>query len=198
MGQTLSPNPNHVKTIPFASLLVTALTFSGCGQFRSSQAWSVATDTRIADRGEAGGEAYAEGLQQKMAARGVEARVVKFHYRVSPQTDGITQTGVIYRNETTPRFPWFFVDNRTSKPVWLPNGSVEEQLRFVVRNPTIEVLETRDASAPVATRLAPEKRVDQWASIFRQMHGTAYDSSSPVDRAKMASLKKRSVASLRM
>lgn len=173
-------------------LLVTfASALSGCSLFDSSEAWNIAMHSKVAGRGERGAsESYARDLQHELAAHHIEARVVTFRCAVNPRFGGgIAKSGVLYRNEASPRYPWWFMDNAVARPVWLPNGPVEEQLRFAKRDGSITLEGApEEEPAQITMHLAAPKN---WEQIFKRVHGTSYDRTSPADQEKMFVLKRQ-------
>ena len=119
------------------SIAVSAcLVLTGCQMFRRSPVWEKAVHTRIApaSEGDSSGR-YAGELRREFKADRIEHRVVTYQYRYSSRLrDEATaeRTAVIYRDESNPKYPWWLKDETSHRPVWLPNGPVEQQLRFYI------------------------------------------------------------------
>jgi hypothetical protein len=190
-----------------------SMALSGCGMFKSSEAWETVMNTKIPGRGDpAQSDAYARQLQHVLAAKGIESKIVTFRYSVNSRGVNVRSDGksvvtglsefsvLLYRNDTTPDNPWWMMDNALSAPVWLPNGTLEQQLRFAGRRP-LEIVAVRDSSGASAVaasqRPAPssasEPVAGDWAYLFRRIHGSRYDPASAMDRHKMATLKESTV-----
>ena len=78
---------------------------------------------------------YAAGLHRELTADRIEHKVVIFRYRYNTRLrDEVTteRTAVIYRDDANPKYPWWLKDESSHRTVWLPNGSVEQQLRFYI------------------------------------------------------------------
>lgn len=148
--------------------LVACLALCGCGAFRRSSTWATVTSARINTRHEADpSKAYAAQLSRTLQSASVEHKVVtyQYRYRTRLREEAIgTRTAVIYRDNTNAKNPWWLMDDRLNKPVWLPGQELNRQVSFYLRD-SAEVIETRDvhgavenktmlASAPAASMLA--------------------------------------------
>ena len=172
---------------------------AGCGMFRRSSTWDAIEHAPIASRGDsAESEAYAQHLHALLSEKGIESKVIHFRYRVLGRwgvPGSITQSAVIYRNEATPEFPWWFMDNVRTSPLWLPNGTVQEQVRFAEKRHyfvevTDEGAERALSENPKLNRNHKEAPQTEWKLLFKHVHGTSYDPASALDRRKMAELKR--------
>ena len=194
-------------------------------------------------------EAYLNKLHKVLAADKVEHKVVTYQYRYQTRMrdEAVgTQTAVLYKDNSDPRNPWWLVNTRTGKPVWLPGEDVNKQVAFYMRRKAEVVAQQSfgggepggaatmvakhnlvvPADVPAVTRIAkiktapvsetavaepapfirparfgpathgvtipftpPAPAESQYDEQFRRAHGTDYDSSSPIDRRKMETLK---------
>jgi hypothetical protein len=76
----------------------------------------------------------------------VEHKLVTYQYRYTTRLreEAIgTRTAVIYRDNHSPNYPWWLVDERTRKPVWLPNGDVQKQVQFYAQHHT-EIVDVKE------------------------------------------------------
>ena len=85
--------------------------------------------------------AYAEALHGRFQAAGIRSRVVRFQttVRIRGEDQTFPRTAVIYEDPTTPAHPSWYMDQSLFKPVWLPEGSLESQLRFATKQRRISV-----------------------------------------------------------
>ena len=122
------------KTVSLA--LTACLALTGCQMFRKSPTWTKVVHTRIAVPAEGDiSKAYAAGLHRELKADRIAHQVVTYQYRYrSRLRDDATaeRTAVIYRDDTNPAYPFWLKDETSNRPVWLPNGSAEQQIRFYV------------------------------------------------------------------
>ena len=204
--------------------IAACLAFTGCQIFHKSPTWKKVVSTRVALPADGDSSTiYADGLHRELKASRIEHKVVTYQYRYrSPLRDDATaeRTAVIYHDETNPKYPWWIKDESSGRPTWLPNGSVEQQLRFYVGR-DVEVTSPDRLSGdgkgiagsdrePVLRRIARALRLAPPAiaeaprgldpdETFRSVHGTAFDSTSRTDREKMNALlrARNSVASPR-
>ena len=189
------------KTISIA--VSACLVLTGCQMFRKSPTWDKAVHTRIALPVEGdSSKQYADGLHREFKADRVEHKVVTYQYRYSSRLrDDATaeRTAVIYRDETNPKYPWWLKDETSNRPVWLPNGSVEQQLRFYIGR-DVEIIDPGHGNGIEDKQIARPKmrhrhaeyiappRSGEPGAIFRETHGTAFNPASAVDREKMNAL----------
>lgn len=142
--------------IPHAIAAAVALVLCGCAVFRRSPTWEsvVASRSHYSDAQEASGKGgYIQHLHQILSHAGVEHKVVEyhFHYRNAYREEAVeSATAVIYRDDTTPRNPWWVMDEYHNVPLWLPNWKVDAQLEFFIQH-EVEVISVKEyaAAAPV-------------------------------------------------
>jgi hypothetical protein len=141
-----------LKLLLIPSLLV--VTLCGCQVFRRSETWAKVTDVRVDTRGSHDpSSAYADELHRTLANDRVEHKVVTYQYRYTTRLREeavATRTAVIYKDQNTPGYPWWLMDDRTGKPVWLPNGDVQKQVQFYLRG-RAEVVELREFATDGST-----------------------------------------------
>lgn len=78
-------------------------------------------------------ESYTNKLHRMLTEQKVEHKVVTYQYRYQTRLrdEAVgTQTVVIYKDNSDPRNPWWLVNSRTGKPVWLPGEDVNNQVDF--------------------------------------------------------------------
>src|SRR5215210_3008844 len=130
-----------------AALLSTvAACLCSCQSLERSKGWDTVMTARIPGRGDQmQSEAYAQQMHEQLSGKGVENKLITLRYTTYGREQRVmTHGAVIYRNETTPEFPWWFVDNTRAAPLWLPNGTLEEQLRFATRLHDFEIVSVRE------------------------------------------------------
>jgi hypothetical protein len=164
----------------FASCMI----LSGCAVQRKSTVWQQVIDApRVAPSGPNTSEAYSKNLHETLQKAGVPHKVVTYNYPFSSKFDGngtAQRTSVIYRDVNSPAYPWWIVDERLSRPVWLPTESVERQVNFFLRRPaqvvTLREYGAGDAKAvaaaepkrrAVAEQVAPTTRIQAVADAER-------------------------------
>ena len=197
---------------PLSLSIAACIALTGCQLFHKSPIWKKVVSTRIALPREGDtSKIYAEGLHRELLAGDIEHKVVtyQYSYRSHLRSDATAErTVVIYRDDVNAKYPWWLKDERRGRPVWLPNGSVEEQLQFYVGQ-DVDIVSTGDGKqmAPVAERepvlrriarslrlsvppppVAERLQLPSFYAIFRNTHGTEYDPTSPVDRKKMQAI----------
>lgn len=208
--------PEFMPRIAFP-LLIACLALASCGVLKKSDVW----DTVIRNRPNLAGAAdpsmaYAAHLHRVLTAKGVEHRVVtyQFQYTTLLREEAIGErTAVIYRDDTNPATPWWITDDRLSRPVWLPNGTVEKQLNHACRA-RASIVKLRDfpgshdgktvvapdrrtgfrngrseALRPVALGPGPAPSAAGLGDLFERRHGTPFDPASVLDRRKMTALR---------
>ena len=118
----------------FLFALSACLAMTGCQSFRTSPIWKKIVHARIELPREGDtSKRYAMDLHGKLTADGIEHKVVTYQYRHHTRRGDevpVERSVVIYRDDTKAKYPWWLKDHSSNRPVWLPNGSVEEQLRF--------------------------------------------------------------------
>lgn len=170
------------------------LLFTGCGAFKASPAWAAATSLKVPGKGDYDQSgAYARAVSAELSRQGIENKVVTFRYSVIDGANAekvITRSSVIYKDDTQPGYPWWLIDNLIRLPVWLPNGSVAEQVHFVTRYQP-EILATDEGRAPVyvgVPAVADAPAAGNMDSLFLKLNGTTFDPNSAMDRRKMSLL----------
>lgn len=140
-----------------ALALAASLALGGCALFRRSPAWDAVVQSRshYSDAQSAGAkDGYINHLHRVLTDAGIAHKVVtyQFHFHNVYREEGVqTATAVLYRDETTPRNPWWVMDEYHHVPVWLPNWALDAQLEFFIQRP-VEVLAVKEY-AVVAARL---------------------------------------------
>ncbi|MEA3209984.1 MAG: hypothetical protein QOE70_3041 [Chthoniobacter sp.] len=123
---------------PISVSLVVALTLSGCSAFQTSPTWKKVVETRAGHAPTTEPDpAYADRLHRVLASDQVEHKVVtyQFRYQTALREEAVgTGTAVVYRDATTPSYPWWLMDETLTAPVWLPNGEVARQLSFFLHH----------------------------------------------------------------
>jgi hypothetical protein len=179
---------------PIAVSILACFTLTGCTLFQKSPTWDKVVRTRVSlPRDGDASRIYAEGLHHELKAAGVEHKVVKYQYRFRSRLreGGIAEaTAVIYRDDSNAAYPWWIKDQRSGRPTWLPNGSVQQQVRFYVGR-DVEIIGPESGSGGGEKRIvrteAPSRRSAP-EEAFRDAHGTAFDKNSAVDRQKLLAL----------
>ncbi len=198
---------------PLALSIVACAVLAGCQIFQPSPTWKKVVNLRVPlPRDGDASKIYAAALDRELTASGVEHKVVtyQYHYRSRVSDDATAEyTAVIYRDGANPKYPWWLKDERHGRPLWLPNGSIEQQIEFYVGR-DVEITGGGDGKAvavgelePILRRItrslrlsAPRPRetpppvaeslkLPSFYEAFRNIHGTEYDATSPVDRKKM-------------
>lgn len=141
---------------PAALTLAVCLTLAACEGSKQKSTWQKVTETKpdkvaaSADRG----EAYTAKLHKVLAAEKVEHKVVTYQYRYQTRMreEAVgTHQAVLYKDNSDPRNPWWLMDERLGKPVWLPGEDVSKQVEFYLRR-TAQVVEQKEftgGEAPV-------------------------------------------------
>jgi len=179
-----------------ASLALLAVGLCGCEVLRTSGTWKRVNEIQVAGKGvNDQSRSYADELHRRLAAVGIPNKVVTFRY--STRDVGLrvfTRSVVIYKDKATPACPYWLAGNMISTPIWLPNGSVEEQIRFATGR-AAEIVEIdepgrndRDRAEKKST-FSTTHTAGKWETLFRKKHGTKFNPLSAVDRRKMAALK---------
>lgn len=115
---------------------------------------------------------YAETLSASLKSAGVAHKVVtyEFRYRTRLREEAIgTRTAVLYRDENDPRNPWWLMDDRLSKPLWLPGENLEYQLAYYIHRPATVVSVDGFKASGEGKKLAgtrPEERSNFLARLF--------------------------------
>jgi hypothetical protein len=130
-------------SLPFAL----CISFAGCQIFTKSPTWDKVTKVRVqSHEAEDPSQAYANEMHRVLSDDAVEHKLVTYQYRYTTRLreEAIgTRTAVIYRDNHSPNYPWWLVDERTRKPVWLPNGDVQKQVQFYAQHHT-EIVDVKE------------------------------------------------------
>jgi hypothetical protein len=130
-------------------LLAAALAVSGCSAFQRSPVWESVVNSRAQYTGAEATDAkdgYLNHLHQILRAAGVAHKLVTYEFTFhDPYREVGVQTAsaILYRDETTPRNPWWIMDEYHHVPVWLPNWDVRGQLEFFTQRP-VQVISVKD------------------------------------------------------
>jgi hypothetical protein len=125
---------------PLFLALLGCLGFTGCAAFTTSQTWQTVMRTRpdAHSTAEDPAAAYAAKLHHVLKAASVDHKVVTFDYHYTTRFDREdvvgTHTAVIYRDNLDPNNPWWLMEDRLSKPVWVTGSDPENQVSFYVSN----------------------------------------------------------------
>ena len=121
----------------YSLALAAGLTLAACEGSKQKTTWQKVTETKpdkvaVADPG----EAYTNKLHKLLTAEKVEHKVVTYQYRyetrMRDQAVG-THSAVLYKDNSNPDNPWWLMDERLGKPVWLPGEDVNKQVAFYLR-----------------------------------------------------------------
>jgi hypothetical protein len=240
---------------PLSIALAASLTLTGCALLHRSPTWDAVVKSRshYSDAAAASAkDGYLQHLHRVLSDAGVEHKIVTYqiHFHNVYREEAVdTATAILYRDETTPRDPWWVMDEYHNVPVWLPSWALDAQLEFFTKQEVtvISVKEyagggahqprvsgqprsprrliasvskphkqrtpfavgiTKSHAAPRAKAPATQPSTDplnaltlgghsaqnsdpHTDSLFRSVHGTAFDPGSSVDRQKMDELKRR-------
>ena len=98
-------------------------------------------------------DSYLNRLHQVLTNAGVEHKLVtyQFHYHNAHWEEAVeSATAILYRDDTTPRNPWWVMDEYHHVPVWLPNWELDAQLEFFNKRP-VEVISVKDFAGHAAS-----------------------------------------------
>jgi hypothetical protein len=135
---------------PLLTALLCCL-FSGCAAFTTSQTWQKVMHVRpdsYSDQTDTS-DAYAAKLHGVLKAASVEHKVVtyEYHYSTSLREEAVgTHTAVVYRDDIDQKNPWWLMEDRLSKPVWVSGENLEDQVAFYVRH-HVDVVNEKDFPA---------------------------------------------------
>lgn len=142
-------------------LLAASLLVSGCSVFRRSPTWESVVTSRSQYSGAADAkDSYLNYLHQVLTDAGVAHKLVtyQFRYRNAYHEEAVeSATAILYSDATTPRDPWWVMDEYHHVPVWLPSWDLDAQLEFYTKRP-VEVISVkefpgqRDPEPAVASR----------------------------------------------
>jgi hypothetical protein len=137
---------------PHFLALISCLGFSGCGAFAASQTWQKVVQTRpdsFSD-GTDTSAAYAAKLHRVLRAASVDHKVVTYEYhyptRFYHEEALGTHTAVIYRDNINPNNPWWLMEDRLAKPVWVSGEHSEDQVAFYIQE-QVHVVNEKDFPA---------------------------------------------------
>ena len=136
---------------PLAFALIACLGLAGCEAFTTSKTWSTVMKVRPDGTGNGGdaSSAYAAKLHRVLKGDSVEHKVVsyQYHYTTYLREEAVgTHTAVIYRDSTDQRNPWWLMEDRLQKPVWLPGEDLQRQVAFYLHH-NAEVVEQKSFHA---------------------------------------------------
>ncbi|HEX8312929.1 MAG TPA: hypothetical protein VF614_16515, partial [Chthoniobacteraceae bacterium] len=143
------------------------LGLSGCQVFTKSPTWDKVTKVRAQTlETEDPSQAYANELHRVLADEAVEHKVVTYQYRYTTRLreEAIgTRTAIIYRDSHNGSYPWWLMDDRTGRPVWLPNGDVQQQVQFYAQHRTeiVDVKEFPNGAGSGKSVVGTEPALDQ-------------------------------------
>jgi len=132
---------------PFALFIAVCFCLTSCQVFEKSEIWENVTHVRPGDsiRDPDPSASYAEKLHRALLEQGVEHIVVtyQYHYFTHQRDEAVeTRTAIVYRDNADQNYPWWLKDDRTSTPIWLPNGELAKQISFYIRR-TAQVIEQK-------------------------------------------------------
>ena len=130
----------------YSLALAVGLTLAACEGSKQKTTWQKVTETRPDKVAAADpGEAYTNKLHKVLAADKVEHKVVTYQYRYQTRMrdEAVgTHSAVLYKDNSDPHNPWWLMDERLGKPVWLPGEDVNKQVAFYLRR-NAQVLEEK-------------------------------------------------------
>ena len=130
-------------------ILAVTLTLAACEGSKQKTTWQKVTETKpdkIAAANTDAGESYTAKLHKVLAAEKVEHKVVtyQYHYQTRMRDEAVgTHQAVIYKDNSDPKNPWWLMDERLGKPVWLPGEDVNKQVAFYLRR-NAQVVEQKE------------------------------------------------------
>ena len=133
---------------PHSLALAVCLTLAACEGSKQKTTWQKVIETKP-DKATAAntdrGEAYTDKLHKLLTTEKVEHKVVTYQYRyqtrMRDEAVGTLQA-VLYKDNSDPHNPWWLMDERLGKPVWLPGEDVNKQVGFYLRR-TAQVVEQK-------------------------------------------------------
>lgn len=182
----------------FLTLSLSCVILAGCSVVRKSPTWSRVVNTpRVAADSENRSSAYAGGLHAELHQLRVPHKVVTYDYPFRSKYDGqgtAQRTSVIYRDDASPKYPWWIMDERLKRPVWLPSETVQKQVSFFLRRPAT-IVTLRDYTESGEKVVAPVERPRKLAvtriqrvsePVRRVTVSPSVDSSSQMEAPKRA------------
>jgi len=137
---------------PHFLALISCLGFSGCSAFTTSQIWQKVVQTRpdsFSD-GTDTSAAYAAKLHRVLESASVDHKVVTYQYlyttRFSREEAVKTHTAVLYRDNIDPNHPWWLMEDRLARPVWVSGEHPEDQVAFFLQQ-RVHVVNEKDFPA---------------------------------------------------
>jgi hypothetical protein len=150
------------KLAPFSLILF--LAFGSCQMLKRSGPWETVENLHVQiPPGSDPSSAYAAELHRALLRDGVPHRVVSYSYVDSQRFElpAGSHTAVIYEDHTSAGSPYWLMDDQLSRPLWLPDGDLEKQLRFYIRGKSVVGITSKDypangfPSAPAETADTP-------------------------------------------
>jgi len=123
---------------PCSLALAMCLTLTACNGSKQKSTWQKVRETKP-DKVAATADpsaAYTKKLNKVLNEHKVEHKVVTYQYRYKTRLreDAVgTHSAVIYKDNSDPENPWWLVNERTGKPVWLPGQDLNQQVSFYLR-----------------------------------------------------------------
>lgn len=123
---------------PCSIALAVCLTLSACNGSKQKSTWQKVRETKpdkVAATADPS-EAYTKKLNKVLNENKVEHKVVTYQYRYKTRLreEAVgTHSAVIYKDNSDPENPWWLVNERTGKPVWLPGQDLNKQISFYLR-----------------------------------------------------------------
>ena len=131
----------------YSLVLAVTFTLAACEGSKQKTTWQKVTETRPDKVAAADpGEAYTAKLHKLLTADKVEHKVVTYQYRYQTRMreEAVgTHQAVIYKDNSDPANPWWLMDERLGKPVWLPGQDVNKQVAFYLRR-NAQVVEQKE------------------------------------------------------
>ncbi len=129
--------------IKLITLSAVAIVVAGCSGLEKSGVWNRVVNAPRTSSGKGDRSSnYAGGLHSELMKAHVPHKVVTYRYPFSSKLHGhgtAERTSVIYRDDRSALNPWWLMDEQLSRPLWLPNTTVERQVRFFLRRPATVV-----------------------------------------------------------
>jgi hypothetical protein len=135
---------------PLLTALICCL-FSGCAAFTTSQTWQKVVHVRpdsFSDQADTS-DAYAAKLHRVLKAASVDHKVVtyEYHYLTCLREEAVgTHTAVLYRDNIDPKNPWWLMEDRLAKPVWVSGDHLDDQVAFYIHH-HVDVVNEKDFPA---------------------------------------------------
>ncbi len=145
----------------FLTLSLSCVILVGCSVVRKSPTWNRVVNTpRVTADSENRSLAFAGELHAELHQMRVPHKVVTYDYPYHSKYDGkgtAQRTSVIYRDDASPKYPWWIMDERLKRPVWLPSETVQNQVSFFLRRPAT-IVTLRDYTESGEKIVAPVER----------------------------------------